>query len=74
MPEDLDYKVDYDDPYSFHNWMTDEKLFCESDFMIGLFGSLFFVGFACSGILLKTSDYFGRTFVIKVGCFLQIAC
>ena len=43
---DIHYKVDYTDEYSFHNWIPDETLYCESSFMIGLFGSCFFAGFA----------------------------
>ena len=37
--------VDYSDSESFHNWMTDYDLYWDSSFMIGLFGSTFFVGF-----------------------------
>jgi len=40
--------------------MTDLELYCYSDFMIGLLGSITFVGFAISGLGLKQSDRFGR--------------
>jgi len=40
--------------------MTDLELYCYSDFLIGLFGSLYFVGFALNGVILKQADRFGR--------------
>lgn len=54
--------------------MTDEKLYCNSRFQIGLLGSLFFLGFAISGLLLKMSDYIGRLAVVRIGQILQILC
>ena len=54
--------------------MTDEKLYCNSRFEIGLLGSLFFLGFAISGLLLKMSDYIGRLAVVRIGQILQILC
>ena len=54
--------------------MTDLQLYCLSDFKIGLFGSLYFVGFAISGILLKQADQFGRKKVILFWNFIQFFC
>ena len=52
--------VDYTDSMSYHNWMTDLELYWNSSFMIGLFGSAFFIGFTTSGIILKQTDKYGR--------------
>lgn len=65
---------DFSDDFSFHNWMTDLNLYCKSGFMIGLLGSVYFIGFAINGLLLKQSDYIGRKGVIIIGSFLQIIC
>lgn len=66
------WEVNFDHPESFHNWMTDLELFCKSGFLIGLFGSMYFVGFAINGLLLKQSDTYGRKKIIIIGCFMQI--
>ena len=67
-----DYHPNYNDKESLHNWMTEQKLYCENSFMIGLFGSLFFLGFAIHGIFLKQSDKFGRKAILISGTFVQI--
>jgi MFS family permease len=66
------WKVDFSDEMSFHNWMTELHLFWEDGFLIGLLGSMYFVGFAVNGLFLKQSDKFGRKKIIIIGCFLQI--
>ncbi|CAI2363436.1 unnamed protein product [Moneuplotes crassus] len=66
------WRVDYTDSKSFHNWMTDLELYCHSDFMIGLFGSMLFLGFALSGIGLKQSDRFGRKNTILGGILISL--
>ena len=66
------WKVDYTDRISLHNWMTEHKLYWESRFYIGLFGSMYFFGFAFHGLLLKLSDYFGRVMLIRVVAFIHI--
>ena len=66
--------VDYSDSKSFHNWMTDQEMYCESNFMIGLFGSVFFLGFAMTGIMLKQADKFGRKKVLTFGLIMQTIC
>ena len=60
------WKVDYSDSISLHNWMTEHKLYCEPRFYIGLFGSIYFIGVALQGLLLKLSDYYGRLSLIRV--------
>ena len=66
-----DWYPNFDDKESFHNWMTEQNLYCKSSFMIGLFGSLYFLGFALNGIYVKQSDRFGRKAILISGSILQ---
>ena len=54
------WKVDYQDKYSFHNLITDLDMYCKSDFLVGLLGSSFVVGLGFMGFLLKLGDVYGR--------------
>ena len=65
------WKVDYTDDSSFHNWMSDQNLYCESHFMIGLFGSCLFAGFALLGLFLRLGNIYGRKKVLIFGIILQ---
>lgn len=67
------WEIDFSHPESFNNWMTELELFCTDGFLIGLLGSMYFLGFAMNGLILKQSDRFGRKKIIIVGCFMQIA-
>lgn len=46
-------------------------LVCASKYNIGLFGSIYFLGFALSGVFLKFSDHYGRRKIIQVGCLFS---
>lgn len=67
-----DWYVDYTQKESFHNWMTDHNLYCKDSFVIGLFGSVYFVGLAIGGFILKLSDTYGRRNIIIFASFLHI--
>ena len=67
-----EWKVDYSDQYSFHNWMTDSELYCNSDFSIGSFGSSYFLGLGFVGLVLKFSDNIGRKTLAHYLCVFQI--
>ena len=67
-----EWRVDYTDRYSYHNWMTDQQLYCKSDFMIGLLGTLFFTGLGLMGLIMKLADKYGRKRMITVGCLFQL--
>ncbi|CAI2365422.1 unnamed protein product [Moneuplotes crassus] len=59
---------------SFHNWMTDQELYCLDSYMIGLFGSAYFLGYALNGIIIKQADRFGRKKIIIFGSIIQVIC
>ena len=67
-----EYKVDYNNPLSFHNWITDHNLYCKNDFAIGSFGSCYFIGFGFMGLLLKFADNYGRKKLMFVGCLYHL--
>ena len=67
-----EWQVDYNDPFSYHNWMTEQNLFCKNDFLIGSFGSCYFIGFGFMGILLKFSDNYGRKSLAIFTCLYQV--
>ena len=41
------YKIDWNDPASLQNWMTDLDLLCEKPYLIGFLGG---VGFVTSAV------------------------
>ena len=51
--------------------MTDQNLYCKSSFMIGLFGSLYYIGYALYGVYLKQSDRYGRKAILITSCAFQ---
>jgi MFS family permease len=68
------WKVDYDSPDSTHNWVTQMELYCESKFKIGLLGSMYFLGFVLSGIILLLVDVYGRKKLSIAGTFFSMFC
>jgi MFS family permease len=66
--EDIEWEIDWNNSQSIMNWVQELDLLCVPKFEIGLFGSLYFFGFALSGIFLKISDHIGRRKVIQIGC------
>jgi MFS family permease len=57
----LSYRVNENSSETLHNWITHLDLLCISNFKIGLFGSLYFVGFVIGAVtLLRLGDSIGR--------------
>ena len=56
----VEFRVDYSDSLSLHNWVQELDMYCYSDYQIGLFGSMYFFGYAISSLLIKFSDWLGR--------------
>jgi len=69
--EDITWEIDWESTRSIKNWVYEMDLLCISKLKIGLFGSLYFLGFAISGIFLKFSDHYGRKKIIQVGCLFS---
>lgn len=57
----IEYKVDYDSNETITNWITMMDLVCAPDYKIGLFGSLYFIGFfvGCA-FFMRFADIKGR--------------
>ena len=63
MLEDVDWRIDYSSHKSYSNWVDPLKLnlTCESQSMIGLIGSAYFLGFAVSSAITpRLGDKYGR--------------
>ena len=58
--ESIKFKIDYDDENTINNWVTQMDLYWLNRFQMGLFGSMYFIGFVLSGFLLMLSDVYGR--------------
>ena len=58
---------------SLYNWAYEMDLFCTSSFEIGLFGSLYFVGFMFGSLtLLRLADMYGRRPIYYIGIVLHL--
>ena len=51
--------IDEDSPFTLNNWTSEMELWCEPGWVIGLFGTVYLLGFAFSSLLLKIGDYIG---------------
>jgi MFS family permease len=62
------YKYNFDgNRETVHNWITNMDLTCISGFQLGLFGSLYFVGFVIGALtLLRLGDIIGRKPVVTM--------
>jgi len=66
----FEYKVNLDDELTIRNWIVTMNYECKGDFLIGLFGALYFAGFALGAITLnRLSDLFGRKIISIVSLF-----
>lgn len=55
------FEPDYSDKATLKNWVEESGLWCTSGFMIGLFGSIIFVGYGFASFIINPlSDKFGR--------------
>ena len=68
----ISYTINWDSVYSLHNWIEPLNLACASDFEIGLFGSLYFVGFAVGAFsVVRLGDVYGRKWVLVTALGVQ---
>ena len=72
-----DWKIDYEKPGNYRNWVDPAKLdlTCKDSYQIGLIGSSYFIGFAVSALFVPVlADKYGRKH-LYMGCYLlQLAC
>jgi MFS family permease len=70
------WRINYDDASSFKNWVDPDKLnlTCTSKELIGMLGSLYFLGFAISaGVVPRLADKWGRKWPYIASLSLQLA-
>ena len=64
------YKVDTSYEYYLDNWFVQMNLVCTPVATIGLMVTLYFIGFACGGMLYALPDKLGRKNALLIGCLL----
>ena len=68
----LDYVVNYTNATSLHNWVEQYDLVCTDDFQIGLIGSMFFVGWCVTLLIVPLiSDKKGRKWIFLVSVVIM---
>ena len=61
----FEYRVDWNSIYSIDNWVTSMNLECAPEYQIGLFGSLYFIGYLLgSALLTRYADVKGRKWIL----------
>ena len=65
--EGTPFEIVESDPVSLNNWLVELDAFCFSGFKIGLFGSLYFIGFTIASALIKYGDRIGRRNFLLIG-------
>ena len=71
-----EFRVNYNDPETFENWITELDLICSPKWMIGLIGTISFAGFIFGAFfIIPLADYYGRRKMLLVGGGLfYLAC
>ncbi|CAI2363809.1 unnamed protein product [Moneuplotes crassus] len=71
----MDYKINHNSHETVTNWITSMDLLCKEDYVIGLFGSLYFVGFFIgSAFFLRFADLKGRRVMVIIGIIGSVCC
>lgn len=68
----VDYYINYEDPFSLHNWVQQYNLICSGGLQLSLFGVLSLLGGAMANLPLTAfSDRVGRKWLFRAGCLAQ---
>ena len=69
----ISWEVDWTYSNSLHNWVTWLDLYCVESYQLGIFGSLYFLGFLISCLIFPPlSDKYGRRNFFMLGALLQL--
>jgi MFS family permease len=74
---DVEFKVDYSNTLSLHNWISDYDMHCSDKVAFGLFGSLFFIAVVVGCLVLtplSDKPNIGRKKIMMACCVLHILC
>ena len=65
-------RVDYDSPYSLHNWVEQLDIYCTNGFELGVLGAVYYLGYLIGNAIFVTpSDVYGRKWFVFAGCMLH---
>src|SRR5258708_1953992 len=71
----MNYTINYDDPRTITNWITQYDLVCTEPYKISLLGSLMFSGLLIGSIFVsRLGDIYGRKHVLASVNFLSSVC
>jgi MFS family permease len=70
--ETLEWKIDWTNEESLHNWVEEFDLYCTPKYVIGLMGSSFFIASVLSSLIFpRLADLFGRKKIFLVGFYMN---
>ena len=70
----ITYIPQWESKYGLYNWIKSMDLYCISDFRMGLFGSIYFVGFVVGALtVVRLGDVYGRKWVLVSLMIFQAA-
>ena len=71
--EQYNYTVNYSNSTSLDNWVGQLGLVCKSGEEIGLLSSMFFVGWACTTLILPPmADKYGRKWIFRISILITV--
>ena len=69
----INTKIDWSDEWSLDNWVGRFNLECFDPYLIGLLGTMYFVGMTSTGIFIsRLGDIYGRKWITMIGSLLSI--
>lgn len=69
----LNYQINWNSPTSLHNWVEQLDLMCYKKWHIGSTGSAFFLGWACTILIIpRLSDKYGRKWIYLLSIILTM--
>ncbi|CDW88264.1 organic cation [Stylonychia lemnae] len=72
-PTQNGYYINWDSQTSLHNWVEPLNLRCATQYQIGFFGSVFFMGLGIGTLTLAhLGDQYGRIRLLRIGLFLSL--
>lgn len=66
------YKIDWSSPLSLHNWNEEFGLMCSPSLRIAMFGSMLFLGYTFTGVMMQFMRTIPRKILFIVGQSIEV--